>query len=60
MTITLYTQGFQKKLGTGFTFCLALNAGVQKKTVESYCFEYRKKSDAQDWEDKFSGNENIF
>jgi hypothetical protein len=26
-------KGFIKNMGTGFTFCLALNAGGQKKTV---------------------------
>jgi hypothetical protein len=26
-------KGFRKKMGTGFTFCLALNARGQKKTV---------------------------
>ena len=26
-------RAFRKKMGTGFTFCLALNAGGQKKTV---------------------------
>ena len=30
---TFCLQGFKKIMGTDFTFCLALNAGGQKKTI---------------------------
>jgi len=30
---TFIYKGFRKNMGTGFTFCLALNVGGQKKTV---------------------------
>ena len=38
---SLYLQGFQKIMGTGFSFCLALNAGGQKKTVPSFLLNAR-------------------
>jgi hypothetical protein len=33
---TFICMGFRKNMGTGFTFCLALNARGQKKTVPAY------------------------
>jgi len=33
MTKALCLQSFQKIMGTGFAFCLVLNAGGQKKTA---------------------------
>jgi len=38
-----------KKMGTGFTFCLALNAGGQKKTVPAYKKNYEKKFDKSEF-----------
>ena len=40
-TRTFIYKGFRKNMGTGFTFCLTLNARGQKKTVPILNYLFR-------------------